>query len=226
MRAACLTVFLALALAPWPAGAFEPKREIEVGPVTVHDLRGPYRIGVGTTRLFTRDQQPTLSMSFEDQIDVARLGPRLDAVAVWGMDVLTAPDAPRLVVDGDARSPGVLSVVFGGGLTWRIWPEGPFAVGTLALGPGWFSGNDDVAPQALTVTARAELYPFYKTIQESLRRDGAWMSSYVMSAISVWALSRQDFLGARHQTSMAAGVSVEIGRLLLVPALTLILKPK
>jgi len=211
--AAAVALGLALALAPATASARERDAADDDGSLRLEqiDARGPVRFGAGYSSLL---HAPVISLSFEDEIGVLRLGAAHLGVIV-GMDGYRAPDLPN--AEGDRARRGFLAV--GGGANVALRLGRPLLSVGATGGPGWQSGGDSLLPRGFGVAGRAAVFPFYVTMTEGARCERGWFSTYVLSGLSVWGLARRDWVGVDSGNTLAAGVGIELGRNVLMPVL-------
>jgi hypothetical protein len=171
------------------------------------DIVGPVRAGEGYSKIF---HSPVVSMSFQDEITVTRIGKHARFHLVFGVDGYDADfwrDTPVhrsfLVVDG------------GAGVNAMLGPSLFSLSGTL--GPGYTGANNNVVPDGFGFGARVEIFPFYKNVQDAVRCEGGWFSTYVLSGLSAWGQAREDFFGPSHGSMFAAGIGVDLARNIALP---------
>ncbi len=157
-----------------------------------------------------------LSLSFEDELDIWRLGPSTMLGVVFGMDGQRALES-----EIDTRS--FLATGLGVDLAPRVDRGGPLFVLSATAAPLWQSSNDSTSLSGFGVGLRGEVYPFYQSLTEAVGCDRGTLRTYVLSGLSGWALTRYDWLGGRGQ-SAAVGFSIDLGREVLLPILGAVLR--
>ena len=66
---------------------------------------------------------------------------------------------------------------------------------------------------------KAEVYPFYMTVQEIVAGERRWFRRYVLSGLSLWAGSRWDQVLDRRGNTWMGGVGLDVGRTLMLPVI-------
>jgi hypothetical protein len=180
------------------------------------DIRGPIRVGAGWSNVY---RARVLSLSFEDEMSLWKLGSTARGQLVFGMDGVRGPS--YTLVDGTTKQRGYLGVTLGTGILARLGEHGPAAVLTATMGP--LFEQEELTPHGFGVAARGELFPFYLDIKELVACEHGTVWTFVLSGLHGWVLTRQDWIGADQGTTYAAGLGIELGRNLLVPMMNAIM---
>ena len=213
------------ALAPAIADARTPLPTLEVVQpekkrVRLLDVRWAAQVGYGYS---IARRTHALTLGHEAQISFVELSRAAQLHVALGMSGLVDPRY------GWQDRTSTLGVDAGLGLSRHV-AGGPALVATATVGPRWekvrsdfgaditpSNGFESLRVDGWGVVGRIDAYPFYMTIPEILAEDRGWFREYVLSGVHVWAAARYDVLRTGRGPTIAAGLGLDIARMLLTP---------
>lgn len=194
------------------AGAVSDE-EIAVVRDAFPDARGAFRIGGGHSALFDAG---IVSISFEDEITLRRLGDHAEIDVVFGLDSQSAPDG--VDADGDRVERGFATFDLGLALLLRAKSHGP----TLVLGGTFGALSASSSSGAFSIdgyggAVRVEIFPMYRDLVDAVVCREGPLRDWVFSGFSTWAVVRADRLSGDGGSSYAIGIGFELGRQVILP---------
>ena len=168
------------------------------------DLRAPVRAGYAYTGI---TRAPAFSLSFGADVDVARVAKGLALTLVIDTEANARPDLPdedRLSSFGG----------FGAGAGLFYLTEGQVGFGIESVAWATFDSQDLVGGGLST---RFYVIPFYVPMEAAGERDGDHFSAWVRSSVSFWVMGRVDWTSDGNGATVAAGISLDVGRILFLP---------
>ncbi len=169
------------------------------------DVRMPFAVGWAYSGGM---RSPALATALVGEVDFYRVHRGLDVGVALSIDSLSRPDVH---VPAGTPGPGVLGLLFGGGLFWR--PGGGLALG-LGSGIGPVFRGDDVV--GLALATRLQVWPRYLDVKESTRCAEGGLLTYVAGALSLWSEARVDFSDQSGGT-LAFGGAFDVARGMILP---------
>lgn len=168
------------------------------------DLRSPVRTGFAYTAL---TNAPAFSLSFGVDLDVLPITKHLAFTLVVDAEGNSRPDLPE---DDRVASFGG----FGGGVGLFYLTDGQVGFGIESTAWATFD-NMDIAGGG--IATRAYVIPFYVPMEQAANRNGDHFAAWVRSSISFWVMGRMDWTIDGNAGTIAAGLSLDVTRLLFLP---------